>query len=562
MNSLGAIYTPPDVTSLITEWAVQSSDATILDLGVGEGAFVYSCYNRLIQLGTPSKQAESQIYGTEIDQSAFDTFKAKASYNGLEFPNLVCKDFFQVEFPLVDVVIGNPPYIRRRRVSSDQIDEIRASVLTSNLGLNKLSLSHLTDLYVYFLLKAIPFLKPGGKLAVIVADSWLNARYGSILKQNLKTHFEIEQIMTFDRQLFKSVQVKPTILLATKKSAQISHINNTKIAFTRIMNGVALDTLKTSTYETGQSLKDVKTLYVSPVELDAKKPWGIHFKISEVMHLLNKLDLFVPIHQIAYTRIGLQTLAENFFVFTNDEAKEKGIEPRFLKPYAHSINYFNATLLDEPSQSNLLLFFCANSKDDLAGTKALEHILAGETQEVVVHGKDYRVIGYHNKQRIKRASRPHWYDIKTEIEKRGYAPILIPRLIYRDFRVLWNRAQFVPGGAVIEFTPICSEIDIRVFLAILNSSLMEILLRGFAQLYGGGTYNVAPAQLKTLPFLDINRLSENDKAEFINAFEYFVKTNDRGLINSLMCNILGIESNVLESTVEDLRLMATTAKKR
>lgn len=553
-QSLGYVKTPADIAEFLTEWAIQSVNDTVLDLGLGEGVFVFSSYRRLQELGATNIQSASQIYGTEIDASRYSTLQQTSTTKGVHFPHLENKDFFLTTFPKVDVVVGNPPYVRRRAIEPDSIKKIRADVLKANSEIRENELSQLTDLYVYFLLKAAAYLKPGGRLAVIIADSWLNVRYGQVLRDYLQNHFQIERIINFDRSIFPDAQVKPILLFATK------HPNpNNQIALTRVMNGLAINELSALFEKQEPNLPDVRTVQLPSTTLDTKHPWGVYLKISEINNELNNHDRLVSLDTFATIRIGLQTLAKDFFALTSAQVKDLGIEVEFLQPFAHSVSQFGKYVIDQQTQTNLHLFYCAKPKKDLEGTNALAHIQIGENTEVAIRGRGEFVKGYHQKPRIQKANRPVWYDVKSGVEKRGRASILIPRLIYVQFRVLWNQAQFVPGGAIIEALPKSSE-HTQLLLAILNSTYAEVLIRGYAQLYGGGTYTVGINQLKKMPIPNLACLSKKQKNNLVAGYHTFVENGVRDKIDDLIYETLNLDRNLFESARENLRLLSTSAK--
>jgi hypothetical protein len=74
VRNLGSIYTPPDFTQFLTFWAIQNPQDTILDVGIGEGAFTFAAYYRLLELGAIAAEAQQQIYGAEVDASTYDRF--------------------------------------------------------------------------------------------------------------------------------------------------------------------------------------------------------------------------------------------------------------------------------------------------------------------------------------------------------------------------------------------------------------------------------------------------------------------------------------------------------
>jgi len=206
-QSLGAIYTPVEFASLLANCAIRNNGDKILDLGIGTGAFVYASYQRLLYLRANAVHAQSQLYGAEIDINVFAQFQSHASERELDFPNLHQANFFDIDFPEVDAVVGNPPYVRRTYI--EDIDYIRSRISEKNPSINLAELPRSADLYIYFILYAISKLKPGGRLAIITADPWLTVGYGKMLKDELKKNFKIEKLITLDRRVFDNAQVKP-----------------------------------------------------------------------------------------------------------------------------------------------------------------------------------------------------------------------------------------------------------------------------------------------------------------------------------------------------------------
>src|SRR5439155_23429807 len=86
-------------------------------------------------------------------------------YDGLptELPGVRAGELFETDFPLVDVLIGNPPYVRRwwqkdvdaLQVIAEQVQDVS-------------TFARLTDPACYFVTHGARFLKPGGRLALIV----------------------------------------------------------------------------------------------------------------------------------------------------------------------------------------------------------------------------------------------------------------------------------------------------------------------------------------------------------------------------------------------------------
>ena len=529
-------------------------------MGIGEGAFVFAAYRRLAELGASPNDAQRQLYGTEIDTLAYEEFSRSARDQNLEFPYLRNADFFEADFPLVDAVIGNPPYVRR--TSIEDVFHIRQAVIDRNSEITEKDLHRLTDLYVYFLLYALPFLKPGGKLAVITADPWLNTGYGERLRKYLLDNFELEHLVNFDRRVFDNAQVRPLLIMATRVTASNA---KKKIQFLRVKNGLPISRLANmiNTYDTADP--NLSTIHLEGKELDPANTWDIHFKAPEIYRRLASHNFMAPISALAETRVGIQTLAKDFFVLSPGQAASAGIEPEFLAPLIQSPRYMSSPVVEYDAPPASYLFYCSKSHNELRGTNALRYIQRGELAEVPVRGKKISVSGYQNKERIKRSHRRVWYDLKSSVERRGRAAILVPRLIYRTLSVVWNRAGFVPGELFIEFIP-PEDGYIETYLAILTSSVAEIMLRAHAHVYGGGTYNMNPGKFRNVPLVNADKLNKCQREILTQAYLEHVRAArpDRSKIDEIIFEILGFNAHarteILES-LEDLQAIPISCKK-
>ena len=551
----GRIYTPNPVAEFLSDWAIRSPQDKVLDLGTGPGVFVFQAHKRLQALGCDARDASQQIYGAEIDDAAWSDFDSSAASKGINFPHVANDDFFKTEITDVDAVIGNPPYVRRYEI--DNVDVIRRSALADEEDTS--NISRLTDLYVYFLLRSMQFLRQGGRLAVITADSWLNVGYGKTLRQRLTEEFAIERLISIDRPVFDDAQVKPVMLLATKFRPK----KKWRCEFIRVKNGLRFSDLpRHLNHETAH--KDIQRVTVPSELLTPENIWGIHFKAPELYDEITSHHLFTPLDKIARAQIGHQTLAKDFFVLTRDEARAKSIENRFLKPLAQSSQHCDHPVISKQNEARFYLFYCSGTKEKLSGTKALEYIEYGETETVSIRGKDQEVVGYHNKPRIQKASRKNWYDLRTRIEKRGSAEILIPRLVYKYFAVYWNQARYIPGELFIEFVP-HETIDPRVYLAILNSTVTEVLFRCHAQVYGGGTYNMNSGEIKRMPIIDASLLSEGQRDTLVQGYTEFIQDPNlsRHPIDKAVASILGFDRDMMHrisETQRDLVEISTSTK--
>jgi adenine-specific DNA-methyltransferase len=378
-RSLGSIYTPPDFAQFLASWAIADREQKVLDVGIGDGVFVFAAYRRLLELGTGVVDAQRQLYGAEIDSSAYAKFLTLAEKLHLHFPNVHNSDFFDVSFPDIDAVIGNPPYVRRTYI--DNVDRTRHIVLAQNTLIHEADLPRLADLYIYFLFHALSILKEGGKLAVITADPWLNMGYGKGFKEYLQQHFIIHELISLDRRVFDDAQVKPVLILATKGKAAGTHIH-----FVRVKNGLPIGDLRRILDDPNMDIPGVVRTPIDHDNLRSDKPWSVHFKAPQLYAELTSHPLMAPISALGRTRIGLQTLAKDFFVLTPERARDARIEKEYLQPLAQSSRSNRDPTIEIGSHPNFYLFCCSKSKAELQGTRALDYILQGEAGRVQVRG--------------------------------------------------------------------------------------------------------------------------------------------------------------------------------
>lgn len=559
-QNLGSIYTPQDFAQMITSWAITRKDEKILDVGVGEGVISLASYNRLLECGASSEEAQNLIYGAEIDPEAYKNFQTLCKNQKIQFPNIYFRDFFECTYPKIDVVIGNPPYVRRSKIQ--KFENILTSFSQLNI-VNKDSILGLTDLYVYFILRACKLLKDGGKLAVITSDSWLTSKYGRILKDYLKNNFEVENLTSLDRNIFNA-DVRALITFATKKYRPRK---NKLSYFVRVKNGLPAKDILKAIQSPDNKFKDVKVRKTKISSLAAEETWGIQFKFPEFYEQIESHKKTIKVRDVADTQIGIQTLAKEFFIIPASDVSSGKIESEFLEPLIKSVKQAGDLIIEKQNLPDWYLLSCDLPSEKLKGKQILKYIEAGENESVAIRGKDERVVGYHNKERIQRSKRSPWYNLKSEILKRGRAEILVPRIISHYFHPIWNKAEYVPGEFFIEFRPKNNEINKEVYLAILSSTLFEVCLRIKSPLYGGGAYSIYPGQFKDIPIINPERLTNDEMASLTAAYYEYTNnpSNKRKSIDILVAQIMGWSSDTIANLNEifaDLIDAVNTFKKR
>ena len=542
----GQTYTPEAVSSFLCQWAVQHATDTVLEPSVGEGRFVFDAYERLFALSASNDDPRNQIYGTDIDSTAVESLQATSRDRwGSEFPHISNVDIFETEFPEADALVGNPPYVTRHRFeNADKIIE----------QFSDYDFSDQSDLYVYFLLRAVEFLAPGGKMAVIISNSWMKRKYGEEFKRFLLNEFYVHGLIGFRERVFGDL-VSSVCILAEKRE------NTVRLPATNDVQFVQADSSAIFNRVGEGSLDDladaaVQSAQVPQQTLGPEEYWDVWLRAPDVFEIVKKSDEFAPLSEFATPMIGVQTLAKDFYIFSRDDRARSDIEEEFLRPIVYSSRDHQSPVV-RTEDCSYRVFWCPRSKDKLANTAALEYIEAAENRTVEKRYSDKTYEGLHNKTRIRNASRDPWYDLTDEAERRFPAEILLPRRVYENYTAVWNVDAVVPNENFLA-TTVENERYLKPLLCYLNSRLGELNLRLAGQVYGGGVCDLNVSSSKAIQALNFAALSGEELSSLASAFDVFVDSEDRNCLDEAVYAVLGFSDlereeirEVLELTIQE-----------
>ena len=213
-RQLGAFYTPQNTAQLMANWLLRSSSDRVLEPSFGDGAFL----SVLSEVAAAREWSEIEVTGVEIDQQPFE----KAISRGLIAPErAIHADFLTVRpFP-VDAVLGNPPYVRLRHLPADQGS--RALRITEQLLGRRMESSG--SLWMPFVLHASQFLRPGGRLALVLPYELTYVRYARSLWKYLAENFGHLTVVRAHNRLFPDLLQEAVVLFAEGKGRSTSFVN-------------------------------------------------------------------------------------------------------------------------------------------------------------------------------------------------------------------------------------------------------------------------------------------------------------------------------------------------
>ena len=199
----GDVFTSPEVVSYMLDLVGYTSGkdlstVKILEPSCGEGEFVIEIVRRLRDSSRRHgfdfvDALLDNVYAYDIDEKKIDTCKARLAQEGINLSldaNIRQADFLTQQIPAVDVVVGNPPYIRYEQIPQDQLSCYKQLFHTFH---------YRADLYILFFEKTLRCLRPGGHHCFICSNRWLKNEYGKKLRDWIAKSFRLETILSLEK---------------------------------------------------------------------------------------------------------------------------------------------------------------------------------------------------------------------------------------------------------------------------------------------------------------------------------------------------------------------------
>ncbi len=200
-KALGAYYTHEVVVRFLVGWGLEKRAGSVFDPSCGDGRF----------LEVAGEMAGIRLVGCDVSPQALAETAGRLGDRGLR-AELLGQDFFTLApetVEPVDLVVGNPPFIRYQRFD----DRSRRAALASALRLG-VRLSRLTSTWAPFVLHATRFLTPGGRLAMVVPAEVTQTHYGLRTLTALLGRFASLHLIAFEENFFDGAQADTCLLLA------------------------------------------------------------------------------------------------------------------------------------------------------------------------------------------------------------------------------------------------------------------------------------------------------------------------------------------------------------
>jgi adenine-specific DNA-methyltransferase len=204
---LGQVLTPPKIALEMAASLLEDrppGPLTVLDPCVGPGTFFTAL------AATGRLDPSDRLVGVDIDPEMIEEARRTV---GVETH---LADFLRWDDDRrFDAAILNPPYVRQ-----EWLDDKTALIarLEAETGAR---IPGGANLYVYFLVRTVSMLAPGGRFSAIVYDSWQHTRYGSWLRGFLELRCGALGYKRVERTPFRGRLIDATIIHGTRSDGPV-----------------------------------------------------------------------------------------------------------------------------------------------------------------------------------------------------------------------------------------------------------------------------------------------------------------------------------------------------
>lgn len=213
----GAFFTPPAIADFLSKWAIREPGARVMDPTCGEAVFLLAAGERLRALGVSPDAIADQLTGVDVHEPSLDASAKLLRSEGFS-ARFEHSDFFDLATPAQlggervgwhDAVIGNPPFIRYQDHTGSNRKKSAAAALAQGVRLSGMASS-----WAASLVHASAFLKPTGRLAMVVPAELLTVHYAEPVRRWLRSRFAAVNLVMFERLQFHDADENVVLLVA------------------------------------------------------------------------------------------------------------------------------------------------------------------------------------------------------------------------------------------------------------------------------------------------------------------------------------------------------------
>ncbi len=475
-KKLGQFFTPYSVACFMGQWLTEipAAEPRVLDPCAGLGVF-----ERAICSTDPDFAAKARFTLWEKDRGLARDLSGICKRLAIHH-SVTSKDFVNEHdwTSAYDAIIANPPYYKHHYIRNKE--DVRA-VISSNVGV---PFSVQTNIYCWFLIKALALLKPGGRLAFIIPTEFLNANYGRKVKKYLLETGSLRHIISvcYKSKTFDDAITTACVLLAEKAVGPTSGIR-----FYRANSHDQLGNLPS--FLAGTDFNEYE-----PSDLDIERKWRSYFPGNKAID--KRTSNLVPLSTYGKFSRGIATGANAFFTIRPTTAEKHGLPMACLIPCLSKAR-------QAPGKKFTRLDF-----ESLRGADKPVYLFDGEALKDKAVEDYIRVgeeSGYQNRY-LTRMRNP-WY----ALEKRSPSKLWVGVFSRAGIRFIWNESNCISLTCFHVFQPSSTgEKYLPLLFLYLHSTIGQEFLELEKREYGAGLEKFEPNDINKALAPDFTLLDQGD----------------------------------------------------
>lgn len=470
----GSYYTPKVLSDFLVQHIftkyIQSRNISVIEPSCGDGIFVSALSN------VPEKKISLDIL--DINKEELNkTEKLITKNKNIKFKahHQDYLNFFLTNDHKYSLVIGNPPYIKKNNMLSEQIDrceEIHNRIITRENS--KKSKEKIKNIWPAFVEAGIMSLNDNGVLCFVIPAEILQVIYARNLRTLIINEFDRVEVFAFNELIFEGIQQDVVALIGVKG---LKNKNEHGFSFYQVDT---LDDLREPRFTE-------KNNNVHRTTLDK---WTNYILTDQELNFIEVLkNDYHPIKTFCKkAEVGIVSAANDYFILSDSDIKKNNlnrlqiIRPILPKGYTipevASLTDNDLNELKKQNKRVNFLHFPDVSKDKL-GKIANDYISKGE--ELKLH------------LRYKMTKRKNWYHVPSVWKSEG---LFVKRShIYPNFFV--NTVNALATDSFYRVV-VKDQYDISKLVFSFYNSLTFVLSELEGRFYGGGVLELTPNEFKNL----------------------------------------------------------------
>jgi hypothetical protein len=448
-----------------------------------------------------------------------DVFAVNTNHK-IEIKSPVDGSGIEKAIPKFGAIVSNLPFVEYNKIGADEIEYISQyrQQIKDNTGI-EFTLGK-TDLYNYLPFKLHGLLKAGGRLGIIVSNSWLGTEIGRKFFEALQFYYQVQSVVISNcKRWFENADVVATLLVLQRKEVSAPdeqlHINFWMIhKDIKQIDEDEKETIISSIVlgeETDRAVNSCKRYSIEVIRKITDKGISLNALFHDVSWIDKLGECLIPIEKVFTVKRGERRGWNALFY----PAKNHGIEDEYIKPVLKN----PALLKSYTAQTDIAAFCCHRSKEELRNLGhggALNWI---EKFENIKNGT-----GKLLPEALKRPG-SFWYEM-DDGAKADFVTALNPdrRLFVSKFLV----STFVDQRftrMLIKDDSISKELLHALLNSVFGMFAMEAI--GFGR--GLGVLDASSTKLKKMYMIDPGRISRADEEMIVKLFD---RIKDRNVMDT------------------------------